>query len=45
MRITTDGSGSGGMLKRLGWFCALWLGSVLTIASVAAALRWIMHAI
>lgn len=30
------------MLKRLGWFVALWLAGVLTVSAVAYAIRLVL---
>lgn len=30
------------MLKRLGWFVALWLAGVLTVSAVAYAIRMVL---
>ena len=33
----------GGRLQRLAWFAGLWLASVLALAVVAYAIRWLIR--
>ena len=39
---TTDAGRSGPMLRRWLWFVGLWAAGVVSVMSVAAALRWVL---
>jgi hypothetical protein len=40
--ITDRRRGDHGGPRRLAWFVGLWLAGVLTLASVTAAIRWML---
>jgi hypothetical protein len=44
MRIITDHPHLMSALQKLGWFVALWLGSLIAIGGVATVLRFMLHA-